>query len=61
MVKTLGIEQFAPMNHIYRFYELNDYMKSIAEIGYHSMDLWTCGSHISLTVIIMKIQNILKN
>ena len=45
MVKTLGIEQFAPMNHIYRFYELNDYMKSIAEIGYHSMDLWTCGSH----------------
>ena len=20
-------------------------MKSIAEIGYHSMDLWTCGSH----------------
>ena len=54
MVKTLGIEQFAPMNHIYRFYELNDYMKSIAEIGYHSMD-------ISLTVIIMKIQNILKN
>ena len=40
MVKTLGIEQFAPMNHIYRFYELNDYMKSIAEIGYHSMDLW---------------------
>ena len=45
MVKTLGIEQFAPMNHIYRFYELNDYMKSIAEIGYHSM----------------KIQNILKN
>lgn len=45
MVKTLGIEQFAPMNHIYRFYELDDYMKSIAEIGYHSMDLWTCGSH----------------
>ena len=61
MVKTLGIEQFAPMNHIYRFYELNDYMKSIAEIGYHSMDLWTCGSIISLTVILMKIQNILKN
>ena len=53
MVKTLGIEQFAPMNHIYRFYELNDYMKSIAEIGAVPI--------ISLTVIIMKIQNILKN
>ena len=36
MVKTLGIEQFAPMNHIYRFYEVDDYMKSIA--SYHNTE-----------------------
>ena len=36
MVKTLGIEQFAPMNHIYRFYEVDDYMKSIA--SYHKTE-----------------------
>ena len=36
MVKTSGIEQFAPMNHIYRFYEVDDYMKSIA--SYHKTE-----------------------
>lgn len=41
----IGIERFAPMNHIFRFYELEDYLRTSAELGYKAVDLWTCGAH----------------
>lgn len=41
----MTISQFAPMNHIYRFYELEDYLRSVSGIGFRSIDLWTCGAH----------------
>lgn len=45
MVKSMKIEQFAPMNHIFRFYELRDYLKTVSDIGFKTIDLWTCGAH----------------
>lgn len=47
-MNLLRKEQLAPMNHIYRFYERNDYFRSAAENGYKSVDYWTCGSHYLL-------------
>lgn len=47
-MKQVRLEQIAPMNHIYRFYELKDYFKTISDIGYKSIDLWTCGAHYLL-------------
>lgn len=38
-------KQPAPMNHIFRFYQLEDYLKAAAETGYESIDLWTCAAH----------------
>ncbi|MBS7009539.1 sugar phosphate isomerase/epimerase family protein [Anaerostipes sp.] len=44
-MELIGREQPAPMNHIFRFYELRDYLRAAAETGYESIDLWTCGAH----------------
>mgnify|MGYP000886958058 CR=1 FL=1 len=44
-MNLLKIDQLAPMNHIYRFFELNDYLRSVSENGYVSIDYWTCGAH----------------
>jgi len=44
-MECVSLDKIAPMNHIYRFYELDDYFKTVSEIGYKSIDLWTCGAH----------------
>lgn len=44
-MELIDRKQLAPMNHIFRFYELGDYLRAAAESGYESIDLWTCGAH----------------
>lgn len=44
-MELIGRKQPAPMNHIFRFYEFQDYLRAAAESGYESIDLWTCGAH----------------
>lgn len=44
-MEGMDMSRFAPMNHVYRFFELEDYVKSVAGLGYESIDLWTCGAH----------------
>lgn len=44
-MQLIDRKQPAPMNHIFRFYQLEDYLRAAAESGYESIDLWTCGAH----------------
>lgn len=39
------LQQFAPMNHCYQQFQLETFLQDISEIGFQSIDLWTCPTH----------------
>lgn len=47
-MRALEFSRLAPTNHIFRFYELEDFLKAVADAGYQAVDLWTCGAHYYL-------------
>lgn len=47
-MSKICMEQMAPVNILFQFYSLDFFLKSAAEIGFRSVDLWTGYPHMLL-------------
>lgn len=39
------LQQFAPMNHCYQQFQLGTFLQDVSELGFKTIDLWTCPAH----------------